>query len=127
MIYAIIEHSGRQYRVREGERIVLTHQPLAVGEKVDAEKVLLVADEDGNVEVGNPTVEMAKVTLKVVEQTKGEKIRVFRYEPKKHFKRTRGHRDKITVAEVEKIAVGSGRKSKKADEPAKENSESLEE
>lgn len=115
MSYAIIEHAGRQYRVWEGKQITLPYQKLAVGQKVDAEKVLLVSDESGEVAVGTPIVEKAQVKLRIIDQAKGDKIRVFKYRQKKNYRRVRGHRDKITIAVVEKIALGATRKSRKAE------------
>jgi len=102
--YAIIEHLGHQYLVSEGKEIELLGHKYEIGDEIRAEKVLLVSDEQG-VRAGQPTLEDAVVILKVVEKKLGDKVTVFRYQPKKNFKKKRGHRDKIVLARVESIRL----------------------
>ena len=100
-MYAIIATGGKQYRVSEGDVIYI--------EKIDAEvdstvsfDVLLVGNE-GDVKVGTPVVEGVKVEGKVVAQTRGEKIIVFKYKAKKNYRRKQGHRQPYTKVEITKI------------------------
>ena len=100
-MYAIIATGGKQYRVSEGDVIYI--------EKIDAQvdstvsfDVLLVSN-DGDVRIGTPIVEGAKVEGKVVGQVRGEKIVVFKYKSKKNYRRKQGHRQPYTKVEITKI------------------------
>lgn len=101
-MYAIIETGGKQYRVSEGDVIRVEKLDAPVGETVLAEKVLAVGNGD-DLKVGTPVVEGAKVSLKVQNHGKGEKIIVFKYKPKKNYRRKQGHRQPYTEVLVEKI------------------------
>jgi len=104
MAYAIIEIGGQQYRVEEGTVFEVPHQPAEVGAEMSPDRVLVVSDDD-KVDIGTPEVKGAKVTLKVLAQTKGRKIRVFKYHPKENYRRTRGQRQELTELRVEKITL----------------------
>jgi large subunit ribosomal protein L21 len=101
-MYAIIETGGKQYKVQEGEYLNVEKLNAAEGETVEIDKVLAVG-EPGQVEFGRPYVEGAKVTLRVEKQGKGEKILVFKYKPKKRYRRRMGHRQPFSRVLVEKI------------------------
>ena len=101
-MYAIVECGGKQYRVAPGETITVEKLPQAVGETVELDKVLLIGGGDKLV-VGQPMVEGAKVTAKVVEQSKGKKILVFHYKPKKNIRKRYGHRQPYTRLKIEAI------------------------
>ncbi len=101
-MYAVIETGGKQYRVREGDKIYVEKLPAGPGEAVAVEKVLAVV-KDGEVLAGTPYVEGAKVLLKVERHGRGRKIIVFKYKPKKNYRRKKGHRQPFTCAVVEKI------------------------
>ena len=101
-MYAVIVSGGKQYRVSQGDVIYV--------EKLDQElestvsfDVLMVGDDD-NVKVGSPLVEGAKVEGKVLAQTKGEKIIIYKYKSKKNYHRKAGHRQPYTKVEI--TAVG---------------------
>lgn len=102
MVYAIIETGGKQYRVSEGDKIYVEKLPAEPGETVAVEKVLAVV-KDGEVVAGTPYVEGSKVLLKVERHGRGRKIIVFKYKPKKNYRRKKGHRQPFTCAVVEKI------------------------
>jgi large subunit ribosomal protein L21 len=102
MKYAIIEDGGKQYKAVIGSTIEVDHFASEAGETVDLEKVLLVADE-GEVEIGTPLVEGAKVQATVVAQIKSPKVIVFRYSPKKRTRVKRGHRQQYTRLRIESI------------------------
>jgi len=101
--YAIIETGGKQYRVEEGQEVITERLPdRKEGERVVFERVLLVRG-NGEMKVGQPYVEGAKVIGKVAEEFKGPKIRVFKYKPKKRYRRRRGHRQIYTKTLIEEI------------------------
>jgi len=104
-VYAIVECGGRQYRAEEGHSFVVEKLPYEVGDQIDLEKVLLVA-EDGNIKVGQPAVEGASVKATVVEQFRGQKIFVWKYRPRKRYRRRQGHRQSYTRLRVDDINFG---------------------
>lgn len=104
MKYAIVEDGGKQYRAVEGSTIEVDRFDAEVGEQVDLQRVLLVAD-DSDVSVGTPLVAGAKVQATVVSQVKGPKVIVFKYKPKKHYRVKTGHRQKYTRLMIDAITV----------------------
>ena len=90
-MYAIVESGGRQYRAEEGQSFSVEKLPYEVGEQIELSNVLLLAD-DAEVQVGKPTVPGASVKATVVDQYRGKKIFVWKYKPKKRYRRRRGHR-----------------------------------
>lgn len=101
-MYAIFETGGKQFKAKEGEVFSVEKLNAEPGETVEISNVLALGKEDGIV-VGKPYVEGAKVVLKVVEQGKGPKILVFKYKPKKKYRKLRGHRQPYTKVVVDKI------------------------
>ena len=104
MKYAVIESGGKQYRAVEGGLIDVDRLPLQVGEKVDLGTVLLVVNED-QISVGTPLVSGVKVQATVLDHTKGPKVVVFRYRPKKRYRVKTGHRQQYTRLKVDTISV----------------------
>lgn len=101
-MYAIIETGGKQFKVQQGDVLFVEKLNANPGDSVTVEKVLMV-EQDGTVKVGTPVVEGAKAVLKVLEHGKGEKIVVFKYKPKKNYRRKQGHRQPYTKVLVEAI------------------------
>lgn len=102
-MYAIVKIGGHQYKVEENQTIFVNR--LSTDDKnVTLENVLLVKDDDGNVKVGKPTVEGAKVTAKVVEHLKSDKVIVFKKKRRKGYRVKNGHRQQITQLQIEKIS-----------------------
>ncbi|MBC7258804.1 MAG: 50S ribosomal protein L21 [Chloroflexi bacterium] len=101
-MYAVVETGGKQYKVQVGQTIEVDKLPFAVGEKVSLDKVLLVATDKG-VKVGNPNVEGAKVEATVTLQDAYRKILVFKYRPKKRYRRKLGHRQEFTRLRIDRI------------------------
>jgi len=89
--YVIIETGGKQYRVAVGDTIIVEKLDGDSGDEVTFDKVLLVGGE-GTAKVGAPFVDGASVTASLDGQGKGEKIVVFKYKPKKRYRRRIGHR-----------------------------------
>ena len=122
-MYAIIETGGKQYRVAEGD--VLTVEKLAVedGAQVELDKVLLLS-KDGDVQVGAPYIEGAKVFGEVVKSGKGKKVIIFKYKSKKDYRKKQGHRQPYTMIKITSLDGKAPAKVAKAAE-AKEEVKSL--
>ena len=101
-MYAIIQTGGKQYRVSEGDVIVIEKLEAQAGETVSFDEVLTVVN-DGSVKIGQPVVAGAKVTGTVVEHGKGKKIRIFKYKSKANYRKRQGHRQPFTKVTIEKI------------------------
>ncbi len=101
-MHAVVETGGKQYRVAEGDTILVEKLDGAVGDQITLDKVLLV-NKDGKVTVGTPTVADAKVIAKVDEQGRSKKIVVFKYKAKKNYRKKTGHRQPYTKLVIEKI------------------------
>jgi large subunit ribosomal protein L21 len=101
-VYAIIRTGGKQYRVQKGDVVRLERLDGAVGTSVTLDEVLLVGGE-GAARVGSPRVEGASVVGTVVEQDRDAKIRVFKYKKRKHYRRTRGHRQSFTAVRIDAV------------------------
>ena len=101
-MYAIIKTGGKQYRVQEGDNIFVEKLDADVDSNVVFDQVLAVVN-DGDVKVGAPVVEGAKVTAKVLAQGKEKKILVFKYKAKSNYRRRQGHRQPFTKVAIEKI------------------------
>jgi large subunit ribosomal protein L21 len=101
-MYAIIKTGGKQYKVAEGDVIMVEKLDAEEGAEVTFDQVLAVGREDG-LTVGKPLVEGAKVTAKVEAQGKARKILVFKYKAKANYRRRQGHRQPFTKLTIEKI------------------------
>lgn len=96
---AVIRTGGKQYIVEPGTKLEVEKLEYQDGEEITFTDVLLV-EKSGKIEIGNPVVEGAEVKAKVLAQTKGDKVIVFKYKPKKRYKRKIGHRQKYTSIEI---------------------------
>ena len=103
-MYAIIEDSGTQLRVEQGQTLEIDLRKAAPGESVTFERVLLVADEKG-VRLGKPVIQGAKVTAEVIGEMKGPKIEVFKLRRRKSSRRHTGHRQGYLRVRVTAIEV----------------------
>ncbi len=103
-MYAVIRSGGRQYRVQAGDQILVEKLPVEAGQQVSLDEVLLVAGE-GEVKIGAPLVEGARVQATVMAHEKGPKIRIFKYRPKERYRRRMGHRQTYTRLRVDEIVV----------------------
>ncbi len=104
-MYAILETGGKQYRVSEGDRIVVEKLDVPAGEQVEFDRVLYVQEDNGNVLVGKPLVNGAKIVAKVERQAKHKKILVFHYRHKVNYRKRYGHRQPFTQLQVDKIVL----------------------
>jgi len=101
-MHAIIVTGGKQYKVAEGDVLYIEKLPVEAGETVKFDEVLAVIDGD-KATFGTPVVEGASVEAKVAKNGKGKKIIVFKYKPKKNYKRKQGHRQPYTKIEITKV------------------------
>lgn len=99
---AVIKTGGKQYLVQPGDKIKVEKLDVEEGKEITFSEVLLYIN-DKNVEIGSPVIKDVKVKAKVLSQTKGEKLIIFKYKPKKRYKRKIGHRQKFTEVEIIKI------------------------
>ncbi|MBT4881519.1 MAG: 50S ribosomal protein L21, partial [Flavobacteriales bacterium] len=101
-MYAIVEIAGQQFKVEKDQQIFVHRLDTEEGSKVDFDKVLLL-DNAGKVNVGAPVIKGAKVTAKVLEHLKGDKVIVFKKKRRKGYKVKNGHRQALTQIVVENI------------------------
>lgn len=102
-MYAIIETGGKQYKVQEGDVIYIEKLDANEGDSITFDRVLAVV-KDGEFVAGTPVVAGAKVTGTVEKHGKSRKIIVFKYKPKKNYRRKQGHRQpytKVTIGKIE--------------------------
>jgi len=120
-MYAIVEIAGQQFKVVKDQQIFVHQLEGKEGDKVEFSNVLLL-DDNGKVTVGAPAVEGAKVTAKIVEHAKGDKVIVFKMKRRKGYKVKNGHRQRFTKIAIEGIATKGAKKpaAKKEEAPAKE-------
>lgn len=97
-MYAIIATGGKQYKVEAGDEVLIEKIDEEIGAKVNFD-VLMVSDGE-NVRIGTPVLNDASVTAEVLEHGKGEKVIVFKYKPKKKYRRKQGHRQPYTKVKI---------------------------
>ena len=100
-MHAIIETGGKQYKVAEGDVLFIEKLPAEAGETIVFDKVLAVLGD--NAKIGTPVVSGATVDASVVKNGKGKKVIVFKYKPKKGYRRHQGHRQPYTKVQINKI------------------------
>ena len=103
-MYAIVTTGGKQYQVAQGDRLRVEKLAGEVGDSVELSQVLLVADGD-DVKVGQPMIDGAKVTARIIEQGKGKKIVVFKKKRTQGYRRKQGHRQLFTALEIQEISA----------------------
>ena len=101
---AIIVTGGKQYVVNEGDTLFIEKLPVEAGDAVTFDQVLAIVDGDNDT-IGTPVVAGATVEANTVKNGKGKKIRIFKYNPKKGYRKRQGHRQPYTKVEIGKISV----------------------
>jgi len=102
-MYAIVRTGGRQYRAEPGQTIDVERLPYEEGASVDLTDVLLVAPDSGAPLIGQPLVDGAVVKATIIKQARERKIFVWKYKPKEHYRRRRGHRQYFTRLRIDSI------------------------
>ncbi|NDG52895.1 MAG: 50S ribosomal protein L21 [Flavobacteriia bacterium] len=111
-MYAIVEIAGQQFKVEKDQQIFVHRLEEKEGAKVEFDNVLLI-DNNGKVNVGAPAISGAKVTAKVLDHVKGDKVTVFKKKRRKGYRVKNGHRQAFTQIEIQSI-VEKGASAKKA-------------
>ncbi len=101
-MHAIIVTGGKQYKVAEGDTLYIEKLNAEAGDTITFDQVLAVLNGE-TATFGAPVVEGATVTANVVKNGKGKKVLVFKYKPKKNYRRRQGHRQPYTKVEITKI------------------------
>ena len=104
-MHAIIVTGGKQYKVAEGDTLFIEKLPNEAGDKITFDQVLAILNDD-SATFGAPVVEGATVEAEVVKNGKGKKVRIFKYNPKKGYRKRQGHRQPYTKVTIGKITVG---------------------
>jgi large subunit ribosomal protein L21 len=97
-MFAIVETSGRQFKIEPGATITVDRMDVEVGSTITLDRVLLISD--GKLKVGQPTIDGAKVTAKVLDHPKGDKVIAFRYRRRHRTRRRVGFRASLTTLEI---------------------------
>jgi len=118
-MYAVIKTGGKQYKVAKNDVILVEKLPGEAGAEVELDEVLLVGDDKGQT-VGSPLVDGAQVVATVLEQTRGDKIIVFKKKRRQNYRRKAGHRQDLTALKITDILTGGKKKAAKAAEPKAE-------
>jgi large subunit ribosomal protein L21 len=114
--YAVIKIGGKQYRVEQGQKLLVDRQAVEPGKTFTPEVLMTGGDS-----VSTDTKAIAgSVTVGVVEHLRGPKIKVFKFKPKRGYKKTRGHRSELSRIEIQAIGAAKKTRSRKKAEPAAE-------
>jgi len=110
-MYAIVKSGGKQYRVERGQRLLVERLPAGEGEKVALQPLMFRSEEAVFDAAG---LQQVKVTATVLGHERGPKLRVFKFKPKRGYKRRTGHRQELTRIEVTEISAGKAKAPSKA-------------
>jgi len=103
IMYAVIKTGGKQYRVSAGDKLKVEKLVGDVGSDVTIDQVLMLADGD-NVTIGAPVIAGASVQAKVLAHGRGDKVMIFKFRRRKHYRKTQGHRQDYTEIQIGDIA-----------------------
>ena len=101
-MYAVIVSGGKQHRVKEGETLKLEKLEVATGEVIQFDKVLMVGEGE-SVKIGAPYVEGGQVTAEVLAQGRAKKVKIIKFNRRKHFRKQQGHRQWFTEVKITDI------------------------
>jgi large subunit ribosomal protein L21 len=102
-MFAVFESGGKQHTVSEGDQLKVELLPGEEGASIEFDKVLMISDGSAS-KLGNPFVENAKVTAKLVGHGKSKKVKIFKMKRRKDYRRTYGHRQNFTEILIESIS-----------------------
>ncbi len=118
-MYAVVEIGGRQYRVAEGDMLYVDRQHEEAGDKFSIDRVLMLNDGNGGINIGGPVVKGASVKATLVEHVKADKVIVFKKKRRKGYQKKNGHRQPMSQIKIEAISSPSGKKKKSKKSEAK--------
>ena len=116
-MYAIIEIAGQQFKVQKDDEIFVHRLDGEPGKKLEFQEVLLI-DDNGKIRVGKPFVEDSKITAKILEHARGDKVIVFHKKRRKGYQKTTGHRQDFTKIQIDSIAITAAPKAQKVKKEA---------
>src|SRR5215211_7722055 len=114
MSYAVIKTGGKQYRVEEGQTLLVERLPDEPGATIDLTPLLLAGDGDPVLDVDK--LAQSPVKAEIVGHERGKKLRVFKFKPKRGYRRRTGHRQELTRLQVTGISLGHGASGSKQQE-----------
>ena len=120
MSYAIVKTGGKQYRVQEGQSLLVERLPADEGAKVSLEPLMYRGDKDSDLELTD--LKQVKVEAKIVRHERGPKLRIVKFKPKKRAKKRTGHRQELTRIEVTAVKL-QAKRSRAAAEKKEEGTE----
>ena len=124
-MYAIVEISGKQFKVAKSDVVKVPVQNAAVKDKLKFSNVMLV-DDNGDVKIGTPYVKDASVSAQVIEHGRDRKVIVFKKKRRKDYKVKRGHRQGYTMIKIDAITIGKPKAAPKAAPKASETAKKTE-
>ena len=101
-MYAVIKTGGQQFRVAKGDKLSIQKLDAEAGKSITLDEVMMINDGK-TAKVGTPLVSGAKVTAKVIEQTRDDKVVIFKKKRRQNYRRTKGHKQPLTVIEITDI------------------------
>ncbi len=101
-MYAVIKTGGQQFRVEKGDKLSIQKLEAEAGKSITLDEIMMINDGK-TAKVGTPLVSGAKVTAKVVEQYRDEKVVIFKKKRRQNYRRTKGHRQHLTLIEITDI------------------------
>jgi large subunit ribosomal protein L21 len=118
-MYAVIKTGGKQYRVIAGERLKVEKLDVEVGGKITLDQILMVSNGDETT-IGSPIIKGATVNATVLSHGRGDKVMIFKFRRRKHYRKTQGHRQSYTEIQIGEInAATKSAKAKVAKADAK--------
>ena len=103
-MYAVIKSGGKQHKVAEGEILKVEKLKASEGDPIDITDVLLI-EKDGEVTLGSPFIEGAKVTAKILRHGKDDKVTILKMKRRKDYRKKQGHRQNYSEIQIEQISV----------------------
>jgi len=103
-MYAVIQTGGKQYRVSEGDKLLVEKLSAEEGASIDLDKVLLVANGE-DIKIGTPYVDGSKVTATIKAHGRGKKVNILKFKRRKHHMKRQGHRQWYTELEITGISA----------------------
>ena len=107
IMFAVIKTGGKQYRVAPADTITVDRLDGEAGDSVSFDEVMVVGADGAAPSIGAPLVAGAKVAAEIVEQTRNARILVFKKRRRQNSKRSRGHRQQVTVVRITDISAGA--------------------
>ena len=104
-MFAVVKTGGKQYKVKENDTILVEKLENKKGDSINLNQILLLSNDEKKIQIGTPLLKGVSVKAKILEQKKQKKILVFKKKRRKNYKKTKGHRQNITVLKILKIGT----------------------